>query len=86
MTSKHYKIIIGVLIIAVSLLLVRVVFDSKFDEFDNFINTRENYEGGPEKFDEDFQGLIEWEKKYKEEHPNATKADIDKAFKEAWGN
>ncbi len=85
MTNKKYKITIAVLLIILALLSVRVIFDTKFDDFDRFIQTRENYEGGVEKFDEDFKGLVEWEKKYKEEHPNATKKEIDKAFNEAWG-
>lgn len=86
MKNKGPKIIIIVLVLIVAVLVFRVVFDDKFDDFDNFIETRENYEGGPEKFDEDFQGLVDWEKKYREEHPDATKKDINKAFKEAWNN
>lgn len=85
MKNKKYTIIIILLLVIITGLVVRVAFDYKFDDFDNFIKTRENYEGGPEKFDEDFKGLVEWEKKYKEAHPNATKAEINKAFNEAWG-
>ena len=85
MKKNKTKIFIFILIVVIALLSIRVIFDSKFDDFDNFIKTRETYEGGPEKFDEDFKGLVEWEKKYKEEHPNATKAEINKAFNEAWG-
>ena len=85
MTSKKNKIIIAVLIVVVVLLSIRVIFDSKFDDFSNFIKTRDNYEGGTEKFDKDFQGLVEWEKEYKKTHPDATKEEIDEAFKKAWG-
>lgn len=85
MTSKKYKLIIAVLVVIVILLSIRVIFDSKFDDFNRFINTRENYEGGTEKFDKDFQGLIDWEKDYRETHPNATDEDINKAFKKLWG-
>lgn len=85
MTTKKYKIIIIILLVVVALLSVRVIFDSKFDDFSNFIQNRENYEGGPEKFDEDFQGLVKWEKEYREKHPNATKKEINEAFKKAWG-
>ena len=85
MGKNKTKIFIIILIVVIALLSIRVIFDSKFDDFDKFIKTRETYEGGPEKFDEDFKGLVEWEKKYKEEHPNATKAEINKAFNEAWG-
>ena len=85
MTSKYTKIIISVLVIAVILLSLRVIFDTKIDDFNRFAQTRQTYEGGTEKFDNDFQGLIDWEKNYKIEHPEATKQEIDKAFKEAWG-
>lgn len=85
MTSKYNKLIIIVLVVAVALLSIRVIFDSKFDDFSRFVETREKYEGGTDKFDQDFQGLIDWEKNYKIEHPNATDQEINKAFKEAWG-
>ncbi len=85
MTPKKYKIFIAILLVVVALLSVRVIFDSKFDDFDNFVQTRENYEGGTEKFDQDFQGMVNWEKEYKEAHPNATKKEMDQAFKDAWG-
>ena len=85
MKSKYTKIIVVILVIVVILLTLRVVFDSKFDDFNRFVETRQNYEGGTEKFDQDFQGLIDWEKNYKIEHPNATDQEINKAFKEAWG-
>lgn len=85
MKSKYSKIIIAVLVIAVIVLGIRVVFDSKFDDFNRFVQTRQNYQGGTEKFDQDFQGLIVWEKNYKLEHPNATNEEINKAFKDAWG-
>ncbi len=85
MTSKKSKVIIIVFVVIVALLSLRVIFDSKFDDFTRFIQTRDSYEGGTDKFDEDFQGLIDWEEQYKKDHPDATKADIDKAFKEAWG-
>ena len=85
MTSKKYKIIIAVLVVVLALLSVRVIFDSKFDDFSRFVNTRQNYEGGTEKFDEDFQGLIDWEKDYREAHPEATDEDVEKAFNKAWG-
>ncbi len=85
MKPTTYKIIIGILVVLLSLLTIRVVFDEKFDNFNNFIETRENYEGGPEKFDEDFKGLVEWEKQFRKDNPNATDADVNKAFKKAWG-
>ncbi len=86
MNSKYSKIIIAVLVILVILLSVRLIFDSKFDDFDKFIETRDNYEGGPEKFDEDFQELIQWEKDYRKEHPNATDKEVNEAFNKLWGN
>ena len=85
MTSNKNKIIVAVLVVVVVLLSFRVIFDSKFDDFDKFVETRDNYEGGVEKFDKDFEGLVQWEKDYRIAHPDATKKDIDKAFKEAWG-
>ena len=85
MTSKKYKLIIAVLVVVVALLSIRVIFDSKFDDFDRFVNTRQNYEGGTEKFDNDFKGLVDWKDDYKKAHPNATDQEIDKAFKDAWG-
>ena len=85
MTSKKYRIIIVVLVVMVALLSVRLIFDSKFDDFDRFVNTRQNYEGGTEKFDKDFQGLVDWEKDYKKAHPDATDQEINQAFKDAWG-
>lgn len=84
MTSKKYKLIIAVLVVVVALLSIRVIFDSKFDDFDRFVHTRQNYEGGTEKFDKDFQGLVDWEKDYKKAHPDATKQEIDQAFNDAW--
>ena len=85
MSSKNFKLIIAVLVVVVMLLSIRIIFDSKFDDFDRFIQTRQNYEGGTEKFDEDFQNLMDWEKDYKKEHPDATDEEIDQAFKNAWG-
>lgn len=85
MKNKKSKIIIGILVIVIILLSIRVIFDSKFDDFSNFIRTRENYEGGVDKFDKDFEGLAQWEKDYKEKHPEATQEEIDEAFKKAWG-
>ena len=85
MSSKKLKLIIAVLVVVVMLLSIRIIFDSKFDDFDRFIQTRQNYEGGTEKFDEDFQNLMDWEKDYKKEHPDATDEEIDQAFKNAWG-
>lgn len=84
MTSKKYKIIIAILLLVVVLLSIRVIFDSKFDDFDRFIETRQNYEGGTEQFDENFQGLIEWIDDYKESHPDASEEEINQAFKDAW--
>ncbi|NLY36831.1 MAG: hypothetical protein GX046_06305 [Tissierellia bacterium] len=86
MTSKTSRIVIVTLLVLVVLLSLRVVFDSKFDDFDKFVKTRENYEGGPEKFDEDFQGLIQWEKEYRATHPNATDKEVNEAFKKLWKN
>ena len=37
-----------------------------------------------EKADENFQNLIEWEKNYKSEHPNATDEEVEQAFDEAF--
>ena len=85
MKSKRNMWIIIVLVVVVVILGIRVVFDSKFDDFDNYIESRENYEGGTEKFDEDFQNLVDWEKAYREEHPDATDEEINQAFKDAWG-
>lgn len=85
MDSKKYKIIISILVVVIVLLSIRVIFDSKFDDFNNFIKTRDNYEGGKEKFDKDFQGLIDWEKDYRKSHPDASDEEVNKAFKDAWG-
>lgn len=85
MSSKKYKIIIAVLVLIIILLSIRVIFDSKFDDFDRFVKTRQNYEGGTDKFDKDFQGLMDWEKEYRQAHPDASDEDVDKAFKAAWG-
>lgn len=84
MTSKKYKIIIAILLLVVVLLSIRVIFDSKFDDFDRFIKARQNYEGATEQFDENFQGLIDWIDDYKESHPDASEEEINQAFKEAW--
>ncbi len=85
MKSKKFIIIIAILAVLVTLLSIRLIFDKKFDNFDEFIKTRENYEGGTEKFDKDFQGLVDWEKDYKVAHPNATDEEISQAFNAAWG-
>lgn len=61
MTPKKYKLIIAGLVLLVILLSVRVIFDSKFDDFDRYIEKRENYKGGTEQFDEDFHRLVDWE-------------------------
>jgi hypothetical protein len=36
-----------------------------------------------EQFDENFQKMVEWEKEYKIEHPDATDEEISQAFNEA---
>lgn len=84
MTNKKYKIIIIVLVVIIVLMSIRIIFDSKFDDFSRFIQTRENYEGGTEKFDKDFDGLVKWEKEYKKAHPDATKEEINQVFNDMW--
>lgn len=66
-------------------LLVRVVFDEKFDNFDRYVEERESYEGGTAEFDENFEKMTEWFEQYKKEHPGATDSDAEAAWKEAWG-
>ena len=85
MSSKKQKKIIADIVLIIILLSIRVIFDSTFDEFDQLVTTRQNYEGGTDKFDKDFQGLMDWEKEYRQAHPDASDEDVDKAFKAAWG-
>lgn len=85
--SKKTKNIVFVLIgIVVLLLALRVVFDDKFDDFDRYVQERENYEAGPEAYDKNLEALGEWIDTYKEENPGATDADASAAFEAAWDN
>lgn len=85
--NKNYKnIALIVLGILVTILLVRVVFDEKFDNFDTYVQDRENYKDGPEAYDKNLEALGKWSDDYKAEHPGATDADVDAAFNAAWGN
>lgn len=43
MTPKKYKIIIIVLVIVIALLAIRVIFDSKFDDFKNMVKWTNEY-------------------------------------------
>jgi len=75
-------IVLGIVAV---LLLVRVVFDEKFDNFSKYVEERENYEGGPEEYDKNLKNLGDWMDNYEKEHPGSTKEDAENAWKEAWG-
>jgi len=42
-------------------------------------------ENGDTQFDENYQKMVDWEKEYKVNHPNATDEEISQAFDEAMG-
>lgn len=86
MNKKTKNIIIVVVSIVALLLLLRVVFDDKFDDFDRYVEERENYEDGPEAYDENLGKLGDWIENYKDENPGATDEDAGRAFNAAWGN
>ncbi len=62
--NKTSKIVIIILIVICTLLLIRFVVFKK--AFDQF--------------GKDLENMGTWEKDYKKEHPDATKAEIDAAF------
>ncbi len=84
MNTKMKKILIILLIGVAVLLLLRVVFHKKFDDFNRFVKERENYKDGPEAYDRNLNALGEWVKKYKQQHPGATDEDVSAAFNAAW--
>lgn len=95
MKSKKTKILVVVLVVIIALLTIRVVFDSKFDDFQNMVQWQKDYkiehpEATKDEIDQAFKdsmkGIEEWIEKYKVEHPDATDAEINRAFNEAWGN
>lgn len=85
MSSRNKTILLVVLGIIGVLLLLRVVFDQKFDDFDRYVDERENYEGGTAEYDKNLEALGDWFDTYKKEHPGATDADAEAAWKAAWG-
>lgn len=86
MAPKTKNIILIVVSIIALLLLVRVVFDEKFDDFERYVEERENYEEGPEAYDKNLEALGTWFDEYKEQHPGASDEDAKRAWNEAWGN
>lgn len=86
MNNKTKNIILVVISIIALLLLVRVVFDEQFDDFDRYVEERENYEEGPEAYDQNLEKLGEWVDNYKQENPGASDEDASAAFNAAWGN
>jgi len=84
MNKKTKNIILVVISIVALLLLVRVVFDEKFDDFDRYIEERENYKGGPEEYDENLEALGDWIDNYQDENPGASKEDAEQAWSESW--
>lgn len=81
-TKNIGLIILGVVCV---ILLLRVVFDDKFDDFDRYVEERENYEDGPEAYDKNLEALGKWIEDYKKENPGATDEDASRAFDAAWG-
>lgn len=84
MNTKVRNILIITLAIITILLIIRVVFDKKFDNFSRYVEERENYQDGPEAYDKNLEALGEWIEKYKQEHPGATDEDVSAAFEAAW--
>lgn len=93
--DKKYKVLIVILVIIIAILTFRVVFDSKFDDFDKLVKWEEEYKiANPDAtkeeidkaFKDGFKGLEEWTTNYKKDNPDATDAEIEQAFKEAWGD
>lgn len=95
MRSKKSIVLVIVLVVIIALLTIRVVFDSKFDDFNNMVQWQKDYkiehpdasiDEINQAFNNAMKGLEEWRENYKIEHPDATDAEIEKAFNEAWGN
>ncbi len=84
MNNKTKNIFIGIISVVAILLLLRVVFDQKFDDFDKYVEDRENYEGGTEEYDKNLKALGDWIENYQKEHPGSTEKDAEKAWEEAW--
>lgn len=84
MNNKSKNILLILLAIAALLLALRVVFDSKFDDFNRYAVEREQYKDGPEAYDRNLKALGEWVKQYKQDHPGATDEDASAAFEAAW--
>lgn len=85
MNKNMKKVGIVLLSIIFLILVVRVVFDQKFDDFDRYVDERENYADGPEAYDKNLEALGKWIEDYKKENPGATDEDASKAFDAAWG-
>ena len=67
------------MVAVVALLGLRVIFDEKFDNFDDYATAREQAED-KDKFDRDFEAMAEWLEQYKKDNPGATDAEAGAAF------
>lgn len=84
MNNKIKNVLLVILGVVVVLLVVRVAFDKKFDDFSRYVKERENYEDGPEAFDKNLDALGKWIEDYKSANPGASDEDAAAAFKAAW--
>ncbi len=84
MKNKTKNILLIVLGLAVILLGARILLDDKFDNFNRYIEERENYEGGTEAYDENLKALDKWVEEYKKNNPEASDEEVSKAFNDLW--
>tara|TARA_B100001179_G_C18534266_1_gene378624 strand:+ start:563 stop:826 length:264 start_codon:yes stop_codon:yes gene_type:complete len=86
MSNKTKNIILIMVSSIALLLLVRVVFDEQFDDFERYVEERENYKGGPEAYDRNLEALDDWLDNYQKENPGTSRDDAKEAWDNAWNS
>jgi predicted PurR-regulated permease PerM len=72
-------VVIVVSSIVLIILLINIVFYKKIQNFQSYVELRQNAENKQE-FDKNFQKMTDWIKDYKDTHPGATDEEASQAF------